>query len=184
MVSTDDEEIASIARKYGANIPFMRSALNANDTAGTPEVLVEVIKNYKENRRHFSVGCCIYPTAPFITSSILKKSYSLFQKKDFDTVFPVVQYSSPIQRALKVNVLQKVSMFYPDYLNSRSQDLEKSYHDAGQFYWFRPAQLEIQNKMWTDNSGVIISSTKEVQDIDTEEDWKIAELKYRILSER
>jgi len=181
MVSTDLEKIAKISKECGAKIPFTRSAKNSDDYAGTPEVLIEVIEDYSRIGKNFITACCINPTAPFTSAKKLQESYGLFQKENYDTVFPVVQYDSPIQRALLVDQRHKMSMFYPENLNKRSQELVASYHDAGQFYWFRPKNLMDTKQLWTDNSGTVIYPSLEAQDIDTLEDWHMAELKYSLL---
>jgi pseudaminic acid cytidylyltransferase len=180
MVSTDDEEIAEIALKYGAKVPFMRSAKNANDFAGTVDVLLEVLSAYKEKGHDFELACCIYPTAPFVNSQLIGKAYEKLLNGNYDCIFPVLPFSFPIQRALKLDAESKISMFYPEYLTSRSQDLEKSYHDSGQFYIFRPETLFLKNKLYTDNTSVLILNELEAHDIDNEEDWKVAEFKYRL----
>ncbi len=180
MVSTDDVEIAEIAKQYGAKVPFIRSEKNSNDFAATVDVLFEVINQYKILDKNFINACCIYPTAPFVTSDILNKGYEKMITGNYDTVFSVLRYSFPIQRALKV-VDDKVKMFYPEFLESRSQDLEPSFHDAGQFYWFKTSVLETHNKLWTDNTGKIEIDELKAQDIDNETDWKLAELKYELL---
>ncbi len=183
MVSTDDDEIAKIAILYGAKIPFMRSSKNSDDFATTVDVILEVLAQYRKNGLEFSYGCCLYPTAPFITSELLNESFELIKEKEFDTVFPVVRFGNSVQRALIKNKDGKISMMQPEYQLSRSQDLEKAYYDSGQFYWFNNKIL-IQNKrLWTDNSGVIEIEEHKVQDIDNLIDWKLAELKYKLLLE-
>lgn len=183
MVSTDDNEIAKIAISYGAKVPFMRSALNSDDFATTVDVLLEVLEKYKETELEFSHGCCIYPTAPFITGELLCEAFDLIKEKDFDTVFPVVKFGNPIQRALTKNEDGKISMMHPEYKLSRSQDLEKAYYDSGQFYWFKSDILQKNKSLWTDNTGVIEIDEHQVQDIDNMIDWKLAELKYKLLLE-
>ena len=179
MVSTDDLEIADIAKKFGAKVPFMRSANNSDDFATTFDVIEEVIKYYKDQSVEFNNLCCLYSCAPFVTSKILLKAYNQLIEKKFDSVFPIISYSSPIQRALKVNQ-GKVSMILKDNLNIRSQDLEKSFHDAGQFYWGNTNQLLISKKLITSNSGGIEISELDAQDIDTIRDWNLAELKHQL----
>jgi pseudaminic acid cytidylyltransferase len=179
MVSTDDDEIARIAKKYGAKVPFLRSAKNSDDFATTYEVIEEVIQYYKSQEKKFKNICCIYPCAPFVSSEILLKAYNQLIEKKFDTVFPIIPFSFPIQRALRVNN-GKVSMILEDNLNIRSQDLEQSFHDAGQFYWCNSKQLLITKKLLTQNSGYVEISELEAQDIDTGIDWKLAELKYQL----
>tara|TARA_Y100001958_G_C21086831_1_gene441298 strand:- start:208 stop:888 length:681 start_codon:yes stop_codon:yes gene_type:complete len=179
MVSTDDPEISEIAKKYGANVPFMRSAKNSDDFATTFDVIEEVIQFYKSQGMIYKNICCIYSCAPFVTSEILSKAYDQLIQKKYDTVFPIIAYSFPIQRALRVNQ-GKVSMILKDNLNIRSQDLEKSFHDAGQFYWVNTNKLFISKKLITSNSGGIEISELDAQDIDTNMDWNLAELKYQL----
>ena len=181
MVSTDDEEIANIAKQFGASVPFFRSKLNSNDNSTTLEVIEEVVNMYIEINKHFDNICCIYPCAPFCTTMNLLNSYNLFIEKKFNTVFPVVQYSSPIQRALNLDI-NKISMSYPEFKNTRSQDLEKKYFDAGQFYWINTKKTFEQKNIYTDYSGSIIIDELNAQDIDNEIDWQIAELKYKIVN--
>ncbi len=180
MVSTDDAEIAEIAKQYGAKVPFMRSTKNSDDFATTVEVLSEVFNQYKSLGKGFKHACCIYPTAPFITPEILIDGFNKLIKCNYDSVFSILRYSFPIQRALKIKE-GKVEMFYPEFIESRSQDLEPSFHDAGQFYWFKSVLLDEQKKLWTNNTGRIEVDELKAQDIDNETDWKLAELKYELL---
>lgn len=179
MVSTDDDEIAEIAQQYRAKVPFMRSKQNANDYAGTADVLFEVLEQYKKMNFAFDKACCIYPTAPFLSIKKLKEAEALLEEQNYDCVFPIVHFSYPIQRALKKENSGKITMFQPENIEKRSQDLESAYHDAGQFYFFRVKALFEKKQLWTDNTGAIILSEAEVQDIDSETDWKIAELKFK-----
>lgn len=180
MVSTDDKEIAEKAISFGAKVPFYRSKINSNDHATTFDVIDEVINNYKDEGIIFEQACCIYPTAPFTTPETLIKFYDFLNRSKYDCVFPVLKYSYPIQRALKLDKNNKMSMIYPQHLITRSQDLQESYHDAGQFYWFVTDKLMQEKKLWTDNTGSLEISEIEAQDIDNLEDWKIAEFKYRL----
>jgi pseudaminic acid cytidylyltransferase len=180
MVSTDDLEIADLAKKYGANVPFMRSTKNSNDFATTFDVIKEVINYYKDQSVEFNNLCCLYSCAPFVNPKVLLSAYNQLLEKKFDTVFPIIPFSFPIQRALRVNQ-GKVSMILEDNLNIRSQDLEKSFHDAGQFYWCNTKQLLSSEKLITSNSGGIEISELDAQDIDTHRDWVLAELKYKLL---
>ena len=180
MVSTDNLEIADIAKKYGAKVPFMRSANNSDDFATTFDVIKEVINYYKDQSIEFDNLCCLYSCAPFVNPKVLLRAYNQLTKKNFDTVFPIIPFSFPIQRALRVNQ-GKVSMILEANLNIRSQDLEKSFHDAGQFYWCNTKQLFISEKLITFNSGGIEISELDAQDIDTHRDWVLAELKYKLL---
>lgn len=178
MVSTDDQQIAQTAEKYGANVPFFRSSENSGDFATTADVLLEVLGQY--DTVEFDYLCCIYPTAPFISVQSLKESFILLKNNAFETVFPVVQFSYPIQRSLKI-CNEKVSMVWDEFVTSRSQDLEPRYHDAGQFYWLDVNTFLNKKQLFTDNSGPYIIDEMLMQDIDNETDWKIAELKYKVL---
>ena len=180
MVSTDDEEIAEIAKEYGAKVPFMRSEKNADDHATTVDVLIEVIEKYKTQGRTFENIACLYPSAPFTTSNKLKEAFTMLLSKNLDAVFPVMPFSFPIQRSLKMNE-GKLEYFYPEFENSRSQDLEKAYHDAGQFYFINTSSLLINKSILSKNTGAILITELEAQDIDNETDWKIAEIKYELL---
>lgn len=179
MVSTDDEEIAEIARKYGAIVPFLRSDENSNDYATTMDVIVEVLNNYSSLGKCFDRACCIYATAPFVTGEIINAAYQVLDK-GYTSVFPVLQYSFPIQRALKINN-DKIAMYSQEYMEIRSQDLQKSYHDSGQFYWMDVVEILKSKELFSDNTSFIVLGEMEAQDIDTEEDWKVAEFKYRLL---
>ena len=180
MVSTDDEEIAKIAIQYGASVPFMRSEKNSDDHATTSEVLVEVLEQYKFNNKHFDFACCIYPTAPLINPLKIKEAFDVMRIKNFDSVFPVTSFSYPILRSLKMTD-GKVEMNWPEYLNSRSQDISPAFHDSGQFYWININNFLQTKNILSDNCGAIELSDLEVQDIDNETDWKLAELKHSLL---
>lgn len=181
MVSTDDSAIANVARKYGAQVPFMRSAKNSDDFATTMDVLQEVLTVYgNEHKQRFDYGCCLYPTAPLMQIEQLKAGFKKLQDGNFDTVFPITPFSYPIWRGVEIED-GKTKMLWPENLSKRSQDLKKVYHDAGQWYWFtckRPL-----SSLFTDNSASIILEENEVQDIDTLTDWTMAELKYKSLHE-
>lgn len=179
MISTDDEEIAEIALNQGVKVPFLRSTETSNDYATTYQVLEEVLLEYEKIGSSFDYVCCIYPCAPFVNGEKLKLAFDTMIKGEFDSLFPTVGFGFPIQRALKLDN-QKISFFYPEYALSRSQDLEKSYHDAGQFYWTKVSSLLEQKSLITNNTGSIVFSELEVQDIDNETDWKLAELKYKM----
>ncbi|MCT4628556.1 pseudaminic acid cytidylyltransferase [Winogradskyella sp.] len=181
MVSTDDDEIAEVAKQYGAKVPFLRSKKNSDDFATTFDVIKEIIEFYKREGKIIKRACCIYPTAPFVTSEILNQASNLLDNNNFDCVFPVLPFSFPIQRAVRKNSFGKMTMFYPEHQSSRSQDLEKAFHDAGQFYFFKPETIIKKQVLWTDNTGVIEIDELKGQDIDTLMDWKLAELKYKLL---
>jgi pseudaminic acid cytidylyltransferase len=178
MVSTDDEEIAAIAKKYGAKIPFMRSKKNSDDYATTMDALKEVLECYNTNGLNFDYACCIYPTAPLIQAAHLNEGFAKLKSNNFYSVFPVTTFSYPIWRGLEIEERGKTKMLWGEYLNSRSQDLKKVYHDAGQWYWLDVSNLP--QSLFCDNSGSIILSEEKVQDIDSLSDWKIAEMKYTL----
>lgn len=181
MVSTDDREIAKIAMDCGAEVPFYRSKNNADDFSTTADVILEVLERYAEDNVSFDVACCIYPTAPLLKPKTLMAAFDLMVERNFSTVFPVVPFSYPIKRSLQLEEGGQVKMNWPEYLNTRSQDLESAYHDAGQFYWLRVPLFLAEKKLFGANSGSIVLSEIEVQDIDTDADWKIAELKMQLL---
>ena len=178
MVSTDDSEIAEISKKYGAKIPFMRSIDNSNDFASTIEVIIEVIEKYESLGYSFDKVCCIYPTAPLISEERLTEGYRKIETEKLDSVFPVVSFSYPIWRGLRFSEDGLIHMIWPEFNNKRSQDLEASYHDAGQWYWMSVESVKNKKTLFTDNTSSIVLNQLEVQDIDNIDDWEIAELKY------
>ncbi len=181
MVSTDDEEIASIAKQYGASVPFMRSEKTSNDFATTEDVLVEVLSEYKKIGKEFSEVCCIYPTAPFVTSEKLVNAQDILEKNSgADSVMPVVQFSFPPQRGLVVKN-NSLAYMYPENATKRSQDLEPIYHDCGQFYFCKTESLLKYNDVVGKATLPLIVSELEVQDIDNLSDWAIAEMKYKAM---
>ncbi len=180
MVSTEDKEIAEIAIKYGASVPFMRSEKTADDFADTADVLVEVLQEYAKRDIYPEFCCCLYPTAVFVTEKLLREGFDLLINKNFDVVFPVAKFSFSIYRALKMEN-GRVYPLWKEYYEKRSQDLEPTYHDTGQFYWFKVKSFRENRTLMTENTGALLVSEAEFHDIDTEEDWKIAELKYRII---
>lgn len=179
MVSTDDEEIAEIARKAGAVVPFMRSGDTANDYASTDEVIMEVLQEYEKRGQHFDSFCCIYPTAPFITPELLKQAMELLQEAD--SVLPVTPFSYPPQRGWILNKEGYVERQFPEYATARSQDLEKIYHDCGQFYACRTIPFMEAKTTDVEKMVPLIIPETRVQDIDTLEDWEIAEIKFKRL---
>jgi N-acylneuraminate cytidylyltransferase len=183
MVSTDDEEIREVALKYGAKVPFLRSDKNANDYATTVDVLKEVLETYKRQEKIFDYFVCIYPTAPFVSENLLTKAFDKLLKNKLDCVFSVLKYGFPIQRAMKINERDKIEMIDGSKINTRSQDLQPSFHDAGQFYALSVNSFLQKQKLWTNNTGCLEINELEAQDIDTETDWKLAELKYKLLSD-
>lgn len=175
MVSTDEEAIAAVAREYGASVPFLRSAETADDYASTDDVIREVLLAYESRGIYFQRFCCIYPTAPFVTAKKLQTAMALLEEAE--SVMPVVPFSYPPQRGL---ILKdgRIRRKYPEFLTARSQDLEKMYHDCGQFYACRTDAFFRDNTTDVEDLLPMPMPEMEVQDIDTEEDWAIAELKY------
>lgn len=181
MVSTDSEEIKDIALKYGAEVPFLRSKENSDDYATTEDVIMEVVKAYDQLGEHYDTVCCLYPTAPLINRDILKKAVEIMDRKSPAVVIPVVQFSYPPQRCFVIDENGFARFKYPEYVKARSQDLEKQYHDAGQFYVYNVKKLFEKNGVIEDDFAPIILPEVCVQDIDTLDDWKMAELKYKII---
>lgn len=180
MVSTDDQEIAETAKSFGAKVPFLRSRENSIDTATTIPVLEEVINEYKKRGQEFDYVCCIYPTALFVTAEKLKLAKQMIIDNNAEAVIPVTKSSYPIQRALKIKD-EKAEMFWPENCNVRSQDLEPAYFDCGQFYFFKVSCLLEQKVLYPRHSVPLIVPGHESQDIDNEEDWKSAEMKFNLL---
>jgi len=180
MVSTDSVEIADVARKYGAIVPFMRSDKTANDFATTAEVLSEVISSYEANGIKIKNACCIYPTAVLLSDKHLQHANHNFEKWNYDTLISVLKFSYPPQRGLRENS-GKLEMIWPENKSKRSQDLESYYHDAGQFYFFNVEKFKEKRELFTDNTGYLLLSEYEAQDIDNPDDWTMAELKFRFL---
>ena len=183
MVSTDSEEIAEIAKRYGAKIPFMRSEETSNDFATTSDVLFEVFDNYAKRGEKIEYACCIYPTAPFATADKLKSAMDKLINEKADTVFPVLPYSYPPQRGLAVRE-GVIRFVQPEHMFTRSQDLEPMYHDAGQFYAMNVEAFSKSHSVLAGRVLPLIISELEAQDIDTETDWKLAELKYQLMTEK
>ncbi len=183
MVSTDDEEIAQLALKAGAKVPFFRSPETSNDFAGTTAVILEVLQSYRELGQEFDYVCCIYPTAPFVTASCLQECMERVIAEDADGLIPVVRFSFPPQRGVLVHD-GKLAFKWPEYMFSRSQDLEPFYHDCGQFYCLKVESILREKRLFMTNTLAYERPESEVQDIDTLEDWKMAELKYRMLMEK
>lgn len=180
MVSTDSEEIADIAKEYGAKVPFMRSEKTSGDFATTYDVLLEVINRYRDDNIEFDTMCCIYPTAPFLTGEILKDAYSELKKKNADGVMPVVKYDFPPQRAVVIRD-GLLRYQYPEYMSTRSQDLEPVYHDCGQFYICKTNNFVAEKKLFVKNIVPYLMDERNVQDIDNPSDWIQAEMKFKIL---
>jgi len=181
MVSTDDAEIAEIAIQYGASVPFMRSPKASDDHATTADVLIEVLDKYKTDYdKTFDLACCIYACAPLITQEAFAKAHNKLVTEKLDSVFPICEYSTPIKRALRLNDSEQVSFLFKENELTRSQDLEAAYFDVGQYYWFNVPTFLKTKTLATDNTKCIILPAMQAQDIDNEEDWKLAEMKYKL----
>jgi len=181
MVSTDDSEIADVARSLGADVPFLRSATTADDHATTADVLLEVLTSYEQLGQGFDIACNLYPTSPFATADDLKQGYEALVAGPFDVILPIVAFSYPILRSLKRSDHGKIDMNWPEHMNSRSQDLPKAYHDAGQWAFFKTPPFLTARTLFGPNTGSVILPESRVQDIDTLDDWAMAELKHRLL---
>ena len=183
MVSTDDEEIAAVAKRYGASVPFLRSAAGSSDYATTAEVVLEVMEEYKKAGKEFTYICCIYPTAPFITAEKINTAFQLLNETKMDALIPVIPFSYPPLRGLVVEK-RTLRMKWPENETVCSQDLETLYHDCGQFYFVRADALLQEQTLFCRKTVPMYLSELEVQDIDNETDWKLAELKYQLLKEK
>jgi len=180
MVSTDDEEIATISMGLGANVPFMRSKKNSDDFAGTVDVLLEVLTEYSKLGTHHDQCCCLYPAAPFITADLLRSTLNEMERQGASSIMPIALYPSPIQRALVIRN-DRIARIHPENEKIRSQDLSATYFDVGQFYWFDVKSFLDAKELITNNTLPYVVSPKDFQDIDTLEDWEEAEIKYEIL---
>lgn len=183
MVSTDDEEIAAIAKEAGAKVPFMRSEATANDYATTDDVLMEVLEEYEKRGQTFEYMACIYPTAPFVTAKKLQSAMEVLREKDASGVMPVVSFSFPPQRGMAIRE-GRLEYCYPENAMKRSQDLETMYHDCGQFYCYHVERYRACRGDLPDGYLPIVVPETEVQDIDHMSDWALAEMKYKMMKER
>lgn len=184
IVSTDDDEIAEVAKQYGAEVPFRRPPELSNDTATTAAVIRHVIEWYAKEGAGLSHVCCIYAAAPFVQAADILAAYDLLTASAADYCFPVTPFASPIQRALKRRADGRLEMFQPEHLNTRSQDLPEAFHDAGQFYWGRAEAFQRGAPLFGPTAVPLILPRWRVQDIDTPDDWARAELMYEALIKR
>lgn len=175
IVSTDDAEIAEVARAHGAEVPFMRPSELSDDYTGTIPVIAHAIEWMNRNAGSVSIACCLYATAPFLRAEDINTGLAALVQTNADYAFAVTSYAFPIQRAFRITTDQRISMFYPEFFQSRSQDLDEAWHDAGQFYWgLASAWLEGKTVFSKDSTPVLLPRYR-VQDIDTPEDWIRAE---------
>ncbi len=183
MISTEDDEIAKIAKEYGATFPFRRSQETASDHTMTIDVMVEVVEEYRKRGIYPETICCIYPTAPFVTAKKLIGAYLKFEKTGAEAVISVVKFSFPIQRCF-VKENDYIKYKWKEYELTRSQDLEPCYHDAGQFYFIKTEAMLEQHTLVPKKTAPIIMNEMDVQDIDNYDDWNIAEIKYQVMLKR
>lgn len=181
MVSTDDDDIAGIAREYGAQVPFMRSAKTSDDFSTTADVILEVLDAYRQRGDDPEFACCIYPTAPFVTAARLREAFVQFAASDAESLFPVTRFSFPILRSFGMRDGGWISFNWPEHALTRSQDLAPAFQDAGQFYLLRTEAIRRTGLLVPPKTIGFEMPEREVQDIDNEEDWALAEVKYRLL---
>jgi N-acylneuraminate cytidylyltransferase len=182
VVSTDDSEIADVALQYGAEVPFIRPKVLSDDFTGTTAVVKHALEQLM-GERQISAVCCLYATAPFVQSEDLDRGCMALKEEGVDYAFSVTSYSFPIQRAIKIRQDNRVEVFYPEYINSRSQDLEEGWHDAGQFYWGTPDAWLHERLIFGPSSVPIVLPRSRVQDIDTSEDWDRAEWLFKTMQQ-
>ncbi|MET4017225.1 pseudaminic acid cytidylyltransferase [Bradyrhizobium barranii] len=182
VVSTDDEEIATVARQFGATTPFVRPKEISDDFTGTNAVVKHAVTWFTERGNEISHACCIYATAPLIQSRYLRESHDTLTSSDAAFAFSVASYAFPVQRAVRITTSGRVDPLYPEHRLTRSQDLEPAYHDAGQFYWGTAAAFLENVPLFSEQSIGIVLPRMYVQDIDTLEDWEQAEYMFRAIS--
>lgn len=185
VVSTDDPEIAEIARAHGADVPFLRPAELADDKTATVPVIAHAIQRHLTEGKVVTEACCIYATAAFVTAADLRLGYETLKSSGRSYAISVTSFPSPIQRALRLTPDNCLEMFQPEHMATRSQDLEDAYHDAAQFYWgHAEAFLSQQPLFSTGKAAPVLLPRHRVQDVDTPEDWERAELLFKLLQQR
>lgn len=184
IVSTDDAEIADLAKSYGADIPFIRPKILSDDYVGTVPVISHAVKWQIEHDQKPLYVCCIYATAPFIKLSDLQHGLKILKSSGSEYSFSVTNYAYPIQRSFRIKKNKKIEMLYPKYYNYRSQDLEEAFHDAGQFYWGLSNAWLKKKPLISENASPILIPRERVLDIDTAEDWQMAEKMFRAINEK
>ena len=182
IISTDDSETIDIAKKCGAEIPFIRPNELSGDHVGTNDVMEHAVKFIMSDRPNLTAVCCIYPTVPLLMKEDLIKGFQLFNSGKWQFVFSATKYSYSVFRSFTKNEKGSLKMLYPQHWNSNSQDLEEVMHDAGQFYWGSPKAWLNKELRYNDHTTVIELPNWRVQDINTLEDWHQAEKKYEILN--
>ncbi|WP_261845151.1 pseudaminic acid cytidylyltransferase [Aliamphritea ceti] len=181
VVSTDDDEIAAVAKQWGADVPFMRPATLSDDYTGTIPVIAHAVKWFNDNVAHVDLACCLYATAPFVQADDLQRGLGILADTDAEYAFSVTSYPFPIQRAIKITSSNKIEMFNPECFNTRSQDLEEAWHDAGQFYWGKADAWLNESALFGLCSSPVPLPRHRVQDIDTPEDWIRAEWLFKAM---
>ncbi|MBY6070796.1 pseudaminic acid cytidylyltransferase [Marinobacter salsuginis] len=183
VVSTDDREISELAIQLGAEVPFVRPAELSNDYAGTLPVIHHAVDWLQRNGEQIEYACCIYATAPFISSDDIQRGLALIRMERASYAFSVTSYAFPIQRAIRITERGRVAMFHPEYFNARSQDLEEAWHDAGQFYWGTAEAWLEERAIFAESAVPVLLPRHRVQDIDTSEDWTRAEWMFKAMKE-
>ena len=181
IVSTDDAEISEVAKSFGAEVPFLRPQELSDDYAGTIPVIKHAIEWFDNHEQPPSEVCCIYAAAPFVQVDDIRNAYEQMRHENADYCFSLTSFAFPIQRAFKLTPEKRINMFYPDFFEKRSQDLVEAYHDAGQFYWGKAEAFKLQQPLFSSAASPYILPRHLVQDIDTKEDWKRAELMFQVL---
>jgi pseudaminic acid cytidylyltransferase len=184
IVSTDDVEIADVSKQYGADVPFVRPTLLSDDYAGTTEVVAHAVHWMMGQGCKISSVCCIYATAPFVQIDDIKLGHDMLNRGDWEYAFSVTDFSAPIFRAFKQTSKLGVEMFFPEYFDTRSQDLPVALQDAGQFYWGKPSAWLENKRIFDHHSIPIVIPRWRVQDIDTQSDWLRAELMHAEMTSR
>ena len=183
LVSTDDEAIGAVARSHGAEVPFLRPAHLADDQATTQAVVLHALQWFEQQGLVPKAVCCLYATAPFVQPADLVAAGQLLEQAPTGSfVFAATSFPFPIQRAIRIDTAGRSAMFQPEHFNTRSQDLEEAFHDAGQFYWARSRAWATSHNLFNDGRPLILPRWR-VQDIDTEEDWSRAELLHQMLEQ-
>ena len=181
IVSTDSKEIASTAKEFSAEVPFMRPCDLSDDYTGTDAVILHALKWLMEDGEKIDYICCIYATAPFVKAEYIIKGYNILCENNAASCFSVTTYPFPIFRSLKINNQNRLEMFWPEYRETRSQDLPEAYHDAGQFYWANAKKYLKEKQFYSKDAIPVVLPRYLVQDIDTPEDWETAEKMYSVL---
>ena len=181
IVSTDDAEIADVARAHGAEVPFMRPSELSDDHTGTIPVITHAVGWQNLHGQAATEVCCLYATAPFVQATDLQRGLQVLQSTGADYAFSVTSYVFPIQRAIRITADQRVDMFQPEHFNTRSQDLPEAWHDAGQFYWGQAQAWLAATQLISHGSAPVPLPLHRVQDIDTPEDWERAEWLFKAM---